>query len=202
MTYQCAIKTVANHRGGSQCFGPGQPGPQTPHFYRQEPLTFIDRALASPAPQPLTFIDRAQASLAPTPSLLSTGPRPARPPCNPSLLLARPAGPTPHFYWPTPHCFGQAGRPKPSLLFANPSLLLARPLTSISQAWPAQPLTFINRAWASPAPNPSLLSTGPGPQPLTFIDRARPQPLTFIDRAWPQPLTFIGRARHKTLTCG
>ena len=53
-----------------------------------------------------------------------------------------------------------------------------------------------------PAPNPSLLSTGPGPQALTFIDRAwppnpsllstgpGPQPLTFIDRAWPPTPQF------------
>ena len=26
-----------------------------------------------------------------------------------------------------------------------------------------QPLTFIKRAWTSPAPNPSLLTKGPGP---------------------------------------
>ena len=78
-TWQCAIKNVANHRGGSQCFGPGparpaqpltsigRPGPPSPHFYRQGP---------GPARPP-------------NPSLLSTGPRPAWPP-------------TPHFYWPDP----------------------------------------------------------------------------------------------------
>ena len=121
---------------------PGRPGPQ--------PLTFIDRAWAGPAPNPsllskgpgparppsphfyrqgpgqpgpqaLTFIDRAQAGPAPNPSLLLA---------NPSLLLARPLtsiGQAPHFYWPDP-----------SLLLARPLTLLARPLTSISQARPRQ----------------------------------------------------------------
>ncbi len=71
--------------------GLGQPGPPTPHFYRQEPLTFIDRARPA-RPPTLTFIDR-------NPSLLSTGPRPAWP------------GPTPHFYWPTPHFYWPAQTP-------------------------------------------------------------------------------------------
>ena len=119
---------LIDHRGeppgGPTMFGAlGQPGPPTPHFYRQEPLTFIDRALASPAPKPSLlstgtphFYRRGPASPAPNPSLLLA---------NPSLLLARPLtsiGQTPHFYWRDP-----------SLLLANPSLLLAGPLTSIGQ---------------------------------------------------------------------
>ena len=44
----------------------GQPGPPTPHFYRQEPLTFIDRALASPAPQPLTSVGQPLTSIGQT----------------------------------------------------------------------------------------------------------------------------------------
>ena len=68
----------------------GQPGPPSPHFYRQGP---------GPARPPNR-------------SLLSTGiPHfyrrgPASPASNPSLLLARPLtsiSQTPHLYWPSPH---------------------------------------------------------------------------------------------------
>ena len=115
--------------------GPGQPGPPAPHLYRQELVTFIDKVLASPAPQPLTFIDRAWASRPPNPPLLSTGPRPARPQ-NPSLLSTGPGParpPTPHVYWP------------------DPSLLLARPLTStvlarLGRAMPGRVGTVPDRA--------------------------------------------------------
>ena len=47
--------------------GPGPARPPTPHFYRQETLTFIDRALASLAPKALTFIDTTWTSPAPNP---------------------------------------------------------------------------------------------------------------------------------------
>ena len=59
-----------------------------------------------------------------------------------------------------------------------------RPLTSVSLALPAHPLIFIDRAWASPAPNPSLLSTGPGP--------ARPLTPHFY---WPDPSLLLVRPR-------
>ena len=79
-TWQCAIKDAPNHRGGSQCFGPGRlgrPGLPIPHFYRQ----------ASPASKPLTFIDRP--ARPPNPSLLLANPLLLL--ANPSLLLASPS---------------------------------------------------------------------------------------------------------------
>ena len=134
-TWQCEIKNVANHRGGSQCFGPGPARPPNPSLLSTGPwagpapqaLTFIDRAWASPAPQSLTFIDR-------NPSLLSTGP-------------GQPGPPTPHFYWPDP-----------SLLLARPiTSILARPLNSIGHTphfyWPEPSLLLAKTSW----PDPSLL---------------------------------------------
>ena len=82
----------------------GQPGPQ--------PSTFIDRALASPAPNP-SFLSKGRGQ--PSPQSFTFIDRPARPP-NPSLLsTGQPGPPTPHFYWPTPHFYW----PDPSLLSAK-----------------------------------------------------------------------------------
>ena len=62
----------------------GRPRQTGPHS-----LTFIDRALASPAYQSLTFIDRALGLASPAPK---------------SLIFIDGPGPQPHhFYWPTPH---------------------------------------------------------------------------------------------------
>ena len=91
--WQCAIKSVANHRGGSQCFGPGPARPpnpsllstETPHFYRQGP---------GPA-------------WTPNISHLSTGPGPAQPqiphfhrqgPSQPGPQPLTSIGQAPHFY--------------------------------------------------------------------------------------------------------
>ena len=56
---------------------PGRPGPQTPHFYWPGPASptphFYRQGLGQPGPQPLTFIDRAQASPAqPSPQTLTS----------------------------------------------------------------------------------------------------------------------------------
>ena len=60
------------------------------------------------------------------------------------------------------------------------------------RAWasPApQALTFIDRAGASPAPSPSLLSTGQGPPNPSLLSTGTGQP-------GPQPLTSIGQTPH------
>ena len=97
-TWQCAIKDAPNHRGGSQCFGPGRlgrPGLPIPHFYRQgsgparapKPSLLSTGPWASPArpPKALTFINRNL-------SLLSPGPG------QPGLQPLTSIGQTPHFY--------------------------------------------------------------------------------------------------------
>ena len=96
-TWQCAVKKVPNHRGGSQCFGPGPARPPNPSLLSTGPW-------AGPAPQALTFIDSAVPTRPTNPSLLSTGP-------------GQLGHPTPHFYWPTPHLYW----PDPSLLSAKPA---------------------------------------------------------------------------------
>ena len=116
----------------------GQPGPLTPHFYRQaRPAWPPNPSLLStgePGPQTPHFYRQARPAWPPKPSLLSTG-QPGPP--NPSLLSTGPARPpTPHFYWQTPHFYWQTPRfywPTPHF-FGQPlasigqaSLLLARP---------------------------------------------------------------------------
>ena len=98
--WQCAIKSVGNHRGGPQYLGPGRPWPArppTPHFYRQGPAPTPHFYRQGPAPN----LDLLPKGL-PNPSLLSTGSGPARPTQIPHFYRQGPASPTPHFYWPDP----------------------------------------------------------------------------------------------------
>ena len=109
--WQCAIKNVANHRGGSQCFGPGPARPPNP-------FTFIDRPWASPAPQTPHFYRQGPGQPGPpTPHFYRQesltfidGARPARPPIEPLTSI----GQTPHFYWPDPSLLSaKPARPNP-----------------------------------------------------------------------------------------